>query len=69
MAPNTALNFLLLTEQELKLARNKRTGIGLWLIYADLDGLKQINDSLGHEFGSQAIVQTAEVLNGHPIEA
>ena len=54
--------FLLLTEQELKLARNKRTGIGLWLIYADLDGLKQINDRLGHEVGSQAIVQTAEAL-------
>ena len=54
--------FLLLTEQELKLARSKRTGIGLWLVYADLDGLKQINDSLGHEFGSRAIVQTAEVL-------
>ena len=54
--------FLLLTEQELKLARNKRTGIGLWLIYADLDGLKQINDRLGHELGSRAIVQTAEVL-------
>ena len=54
--------FLLLTEQELKLARNQRTGIGLWLIYADLDGLKRINDRLGHEVGSQAIVQTAEVL-------
>lgn len=54
--------FLLLTEQELKLARNQRTGIGLWLIYADVDGLKQINDRLGHEVGSQAIVQTAEVL-------
>ena len=54
--------FLLLSEQELKLARNQRTGIGLWLIYADLDGLKQINDRLGHEVGSQAIVQTAEAL-------
>jgi diguanylate cyclase (GGDEF)-like protein len=56
--------FFLLTEQELKLARNKRTGIQLWLIYADLDGLKKINDSLGHEAGSRAIVQTAEVLKG-----
>lgn len=55
--------FLLLTEQELKLARNKRAGIELWLIYADLDGLKQINDNLGHDVGSQAIIQTAEVLN------
>ncbi|MGB7921721.1 MAG: GGDEF domain-containing protein [Pyrinomonadaceae bacterium] len=54
--------FLLLTEQEMKLARNKRIGIGLWLLFADLDGLKQINDSLGHQAGSQAIAQTGEIL-------
>jgi GGDEF domain-containing protein len=48
--------FFFLTEHEFKLARNKRTGIQLWLIYADLDGLKKINDTLGHEVGSQAIV-------------
>ncbi|MGA9770208.1 MAG: GGDEF domain-containing protein [Blastocatellia bacterium] len=54
--------FLLLTEQELKLARNKRMGLDLWLIFADLDGLKQINDTLGHQAGSQAIIQTAEIL-------
>jgi diguanylate cyclase (GGDEF)-like protein len=56
--------FFFLTEHEFKLARNKRTGIQLWLIYADLDGLKKINDTLGHDVGSQAIVQTAEVLKG-----
>lgn len=56
--------FFFLTEHEFKLARNKRTGIELWLIYADLDGLKKINDSLGHDAGSRAIVQTAEVLKG-----
>jgi diguanylate cyclase (GGDEF)-like protein len=54
--------FLLLTEQELMLARNKRIGLDLWLIFADLDGLKQINDTLGHQAGSQAIIQTAEIL-------
>jgi diguanylate cyclase (GGDEF)-like protein len=52
--------FLLLAEQELKLA--KRAGIRLWLLFADLDYLKQINDRLGHEVGSQAITQTAEIL-------
>lgn len=56
--------FFFLTEQEFKLARSKRSGLQLWLIYADLDGLKKINDSLGHEVGSRAIVQTAEVLKG-----
>jgi diguanylate cyclase (GGDEF)-like protein len=52
--------FLLLAEQELKLA--KRAGIRLWLLFADLDYLKQINDRLGHEAGSQAIIRTAEIL-------
>jgi diguanylate cyclase (GGDEF)-like protein len=37
-------------------------GVTPWLIYADLDGLKKINDSLGHEFGSRAIVQAARIL-------
>jgi diguanylate cyclase (GGDEF)-like protein len=54
--------FLLLTEQEMKLARNHRAEIGLWLLFADLDGLKQINDNLGHAAGSRAIVQTGAIL-------
>ncbi len=54
--------FILLAEQELKLARNKRMGIVLWCLYADLDGLKKINDTLGHDLGSQAIVQAAGIL-------
>jgi len=54
--------FMLLAEQELKLARNKRMGIVLWCIYADLDGLKKINDTLGHDAGSESIVHTAAIL-------
>jgi diguanylate cyclase (GGDEF)-like protein len=54
--------FLLLTEHEMKLARNQRAALSLWLLFADLDGLKQINDSLGHEAGSQAIVHMSGIL-------
>lgn len=57
--------FLLIAEQELKLVRSKRgqdIGVHLWLIFADVDGLKQINDQLGHHVGSRALVQAADVL-------
>ncbi len=54
--------FAFLAEQELKLARNKRMGIVLWCVYADLDGLKTINDTLGHDAGSAAIKHAAAVL-------
>lgn len=54
--------FLLLTEQEVKHAQHGLLNVGLWLVYADLDGLKEINDRFGHAVGSQAIVQAAEVL-------
>lgn len=54
--------FLFLADQELKLIRQRHLGTHLWLIYADMDGLKQINDTLGHEAGSQAIVQASEIL-------
>jgi diguanylate cyclase (GGDEF)-like protein len=61
--------FMLLAEQELKLARNRQMGIVLWCLYADLDGLKQINDTLGHNAGSQAIVHTAAILKASFREA
>ncbi len=32
------------------------------ILYADLDGLKEINDSLGHHEGDRALKKTAEVL-------
>ncbi|MBF0252762.1 MAG: GGDEF domain-containing protein [Candidatus Omnitrophica bacterium] len=44
------------------LALSKRTKRGLMLIYADLDGLKQINDDFGHEGGDKAIMCVAKVL-------
>ena len=52
--------FLTLAEQQLKQAH--RTGEQAVLVFADLDGLKQINDRYGHQEGSNAIVKSAEIL-------
>lgn len=49
-----------LAEHQEKISR--RSGIKSLLIYADMDGLKQINDTMGHKAGSAAIVATAGVL-------
>lgn len=54
--------FLALAEQQLKFIRSKRMENELSLFYADMDGLKHINDRFGHEAGSQAIVRVAKVL-------
>ena len=40
----------------------QRSDNGLVVLYADLDGLKGINDSLGHLEGDRALMRTAEVL-------
>jgi len=52
--------FLSLAGQQLKLA--ERHKIGMLLFFADLDGLKWINDTLGHEEGDRALVEAATVL-------
>jgi diguanylate cyclase (GGDEF)-like protein len=52
--------FLCLTERQLKLAR--RAGHDILLFFIDVDGLKRINDSLGHFEGDCALIRTAEVL-------
>jgi diguanylate cyclase (GGDEF)-like protein/PAS domain S-box-containing protein len=52
--------FIMHAEQQLKLAR--RIDGELLLVFADLDGLKPINDVLGHKAGDDAIRDTAEVL-------
>ena len=54
--------FLRLAEQHLKLA--VRTKRGSLLLFVDLDGLKRINDSLGHAEGDRALEETAEILKG-----
>ncbi|MBM4314043.1 MAG: GGDEF domain-containing protein [Deltaproteobacteria bacterium] len=52
--------FLSLADQQLKIA--ERTKEGMLLIYADLDGLKQINDSMGHRKGDEALVEVSRIL-------
>ncbi|MBF2027966.1 MAG: diguanylate cyclase [Oscillatoriales cyanobacterium C42_A2020_001] len=52
--------FFLLANQQLKIAQ--RTQTSCCLLFADLDGLKQINDSFGHDLGDQAIAYAAQVL-------
>jgi len=39
-----------------------RSGKGFSLLYADLDGLKEINDTLGHVDGDRALIETATIL-------
>ena len=52
--------FLNLAAHHMKLAR--RTQRGSVLACADLDGLKQINDTFGHREGDQALIGTAGIL-------
>jgi diguanylate cyclase (GGDEF)-like protein len=52
--------FNLLAEQELRLAQ--RSLLPFSVLFIDLDNLKWINDSLGHDVGSAFLVETAEIL-------
>ena len=52
--------FTTLAERHLELARRK--GAEMLLIFADIDGLKAINDTHGHAAGDQALVDAANLL-------
>jgi diguanylate cyclase (GGDEF)-like protein/PAS domain S-box-containing protein len=52
--------FLSLAGQQLRLAERNKTG--MLLFFADLDGLKWINDTLGHEEGDKALIEAATVF-------
>lgn len=54
--------FLLHAEQHLKVFRSRESDRGLWLMVADMDGLKHINDTYGHPEGSRAIKAMGEIL-------
>jgi len=52
--------FFVLAEQQMEYSQ--RTGMEMVLVYADLNGLKNINDTFGHESGDQAIIGAAMIL-------
>ncbi len=52
--------FLTLCAQQMKVA--EREGKGMELFFIDLDGMKQINDTLGHKAGDSALVDVTDVL-------
>jgi diguanylate cyclase (GGDEF)-like protein/PAS domain S-box-containing protein len=52
--------FFTLADQQLKIANRSKKAMSL--LYADLDGLKIINDTFGHDEGDRALVETAALL-------
>lgn len=52
--------FLLLAEKQVRIA-DRQPG-ELFILYADCDRLKMVNDGLGHKVGDQLIRETADVL-------
>jgi len=52
--------FFALAEQQIRIAERDEGGI--FVIVADLDGLKEINDTFGHEVGDLAIKDAASIL-------
>lgn len=52
--------FVFLAQQHVKIS--SRTKRGMFLLFADLDDMKQINDRLGHQQGDLALTDTAGIL-------
>ncbi len=52
--------FLTIATQQLKLC--DRTMRPALVVFVDLDGMKRINDELGHDIGDEALIETASIL-------
>ncbi|MFZ2197767.1 MAG: GGDEF domain-containing protein, partial [Thermodesulfovibrionales bacterium] len=52
--------FMTLAEQHLKIANRMKSKI--FMLYADMDDLKGINDTFGHQEGDAALKETARIL-------
>ena len=68
LAYNDALtglpNRLLLAERaEFSLANAQRDKTSFAILFVDLDRFKQINDSLGHQFGDRVLIEVAQRIN------
>jgi len=55
--------FRLLAEQALRMAR--RSNLPFSVLYIDLDDLKRTNDSLGHQAGSELLMETGRILKSN----
>jgi diguanylate cyclase (GGDEF)-like protein/PAS domain S-box-containing protein len=52
--------FFTFADRQIKLSNRHKTGI--FMLYADLDGLKMINDTFGHKEGDLALIEMANLL-------
>ncbi len=52
--------FLFVAEKQIELA--ERLDKSMFLLYADIDNMKWINDNLGHSVGDQALIEAADIL-------
>jgi diguanylate cyclase (GGDEF)-like protein len=54
--------FFLHAEQQVRQHRSRESDHSMWLLLGDLDGLKKINDTFGHDEGSAAICAAGDIL-------